>query len=871
MKPNRRRSLGPFVGVLAALFALSLIAPRAWLRTSTPPAAVNTTEYYIPTETPIAPAATHSYAATSPHATIPQAAISQATIPQSTSPEFGPQLLVLDRAYSPPPPVFRVSAELADVSAEAPTSNDPADNQTGNDQTAAQTHSVWKPEIVPEVALRPSHPEPTPAEVMPALPSPNLPLAATPDLIETRAADPLAERLPKALLEQLETIAANPAAGAWGRAIAQRIHELVQQSAGGGATNARLLGELHRLAEQGTALAQQSPDPALAANIRRAQYALAKRLDIWERVYRGFLPTGPEAIAHATDHGRFAASVAHLESAPHTAQDGKPLREYLLLDALKNAARNETSDAAAVERRAIARRVLAKLNQLKLPSHPLTDRDDTALGALSDELRYWAAEAVSADQVLAQVERFEQDGDSENGKILATLARRLILSPDPKAQEVGQQIDQHYRNANLRIAISERLLNRLVPPSQTTAGDVQDVILGVPVSGCSTTTTQLKIKLVPDPSYLRMTIEAQGVVDSQTVSSSGPATFHTQGDSTYDARKLVRIGTDGIRVKHAAADANSNSGLQAMETNFDGVPLLSSLVRSIARSQYEKKQGEAKVEVEGKVASRAQEQIDAEVDARLAQAEKQFQAKVVNRLAKMELDPQISSLTTTEQRVVMRLRLAGEEQLAAYTPRPQAPGDSWASLQIHQSAINTGLLNLRLDGKTFTAQDLAVYLADRLGMPQIAAKKDELPDDVTVKFADRDAVMVRCQDGQLTISVAIAELTSGTNRFTNFAARVHYKPEPIGLQAGFARDGIIELIGERLNTKSQVALRGVLAKMFSRDKRLQLLPEKWLSDPRLKDLIVTQFVVEDGWIGLALSPAPAGTITKAPGKQDAGG
>ena len=34
----------------------------------------------------------------------------------------------------------------------------------------------------------------------------------------------------------------------------------------------------------------------------------------------------------------------------------------------------------------------------------------------------------------------------------------------------------------------------------------------------------------------------------------------------------------------------------------------------------------------------------------------------------------------------MRLRLAGGEQLGAYTPRPRAPSDSLMSLQVHESA-----------------------------------------------------------------------------------------------------------------------------------------------------------------------------------------
>ncbi|HZZ72853.1 MAG TPA: hypothetical protein VFE24_11410 [Pirellulales bacterium] len=775
-------------------------------------------------------------------------------------PEICPRVSPPEKVAVPREPVRMAAAAMADEDPFEPQFERPV-------PIAAPFQPVLElPPAPTEIAFRPSVQEPSPSEVRPAqLAPPRLESAPAVEIssTETSATDPFAARLPKSLLWQLESIGASPLAGGWARAIADRIHALTQQPTSGGAENARLLGELRRLSYQAEGAAAGIHDPALIAAIRRAQYALQRRLDVWERVYRGYLPSSPEAVVHATDQERFGASVAQLETTKQMTGEGRPLREFLLLDTIRNAARPDTTDALPAVRRQLARRVLARLNQLKIPADRLSPSDDLALTTLSDELRYWAAEPVCADQVLVQVEQFEEQGTSAAAQVLGALARRLVLSPDPQSQEVGQQLAAHYRNANVRLVVSEKLLNRLVPESTTTTGDVQDTILGVPVAGCSTTTTRLAIKLLPDPTYLRMQIDAQGTVNSNTVSSSGPATFHNQGESNYAAKKIVRFGPDGVRVQHAAADANTNSELQSMETSYDGIPLVSSLVRNYARTQYDRNQSEAKVEVEDKVASRAQAQIDAEVDARLARAEKQFKTRVVQRLQKLELDPQIASLSTSEQRAAIRLRLAGDEQLAAFTPRPQASSDSWASLQIHQSAINNALVNLRLEGKTFTPAELAVYLADRLEMPKLAAKKAELPDDVTIEFAAQDAIVVRCAEGLLTIDVSIAELSHEKNHFSNFTARVHYRPAPSGLQAGFGRDGTIELIGNHLNTRSQIALRGVISKLFARDKPLQLLPESWAADPRLKDLSVSQLVVEDGWIGLALAPkgTPAGTPT----------
>ena len=86
--------------------------------------------------------------------------------------------------------------------------------------------------------------------------------------------------------------------------------------------------------------------------------------------------------------------------------------------------------------------------------------------------------------------------------------------------------------------------------------------------------------------------------------------------------------------------------------------------------------------------------------------EQQIRDRVTGPLesAGVELTP--IELSTTDQRVIARLRVAGHEQLAGHTPRPRAPADSLASVQLHESALTNAALSLGLDGKRLTAQEL---------------------------------------------------------------------------------------------------------------------------------------------------------------------
>ena len=79
------------------------------------------------------------------------------------------------------------------------------------------------------------------------------------------------------------------------------------------------------------------------------------------------------------------------------------------------------------------------------------------------------------------------------------------------------------------------------------------------------------------------------------------------------------------------------------------------------------------------------------------------------------------------------------------------------------------------------------------------------------------------------------------------------------------RDGTIFLEGRSLKGKPQVMLRTIFSKVLSVNRPITVLGEKIVGDPRMHDLAITQFAVEDGWIALAYSPprAPANVVRRA--------
>ena len=78
-----------------------------------------------------------------------------------------------------------------------------------------------------------------------------------------------------------------------------------------------------------------------------------------------------------------------------------------------------------------------------------------------------------------------------------------------------------------------------------------------------------------------------------------------------------------------------------------------------------------------------------------------------------------------------------------------------------------------------------------------------------------------------------------------------YEPDASSVDAFLVRQDSIQLTGHRLGFGDQVALRGIFSKVLSRNRKHALLQERLAHHEQLQDLRIHQFVIQDGWIGVA--------------------
>jgi hypothetical protein len=843
MSRQKRSTIWPFLVALACLFVLSTITPRSWERlarkknaaaliaeASERAAAREIARSANPPVPEAAPAPTIVVPAAE---TVAQPVQSNGWIAAESTPKLATQ------------PIQGPSLTLTEAFALPADSTE--DTQSATPGELPPLHVASMPSIE---SLSPNRPLPSPLES-----------AYDPASGQLAVENKSIWRTPRALLDQLAELAAAPETARWAAEVKNRIQRLgkaVDEHSGDVTAICDQLDQIHK---EGDRLGMGVTEPLLSSRFRRTNYALRRRIDIWRET---LVLDKDTSTPTQSDPQRLAMALAKIDELTEGNNEGVAWRDYLLVDALREMS---ATPAATVDQqqRELARRILARV-----AITPLDDRQRVFLKSepfqmLGSELRRIAAEPVDPARLLECMERYEQSRRPSDARLLADEGMWLALLPAEERQGLTQQITNHYRNANLRVVLTEAFLSRLMPARLPEYELVRDTVLGNPVYGESLSETKVAVRLIPDPSRLLLSLQISGEVAALTSSTSGPATFRNTSESVYTARKPMEITMRGVQPRPAEVeDVNNVTQLRSLHTDFDGIPLIGAIVHEVARNQHDMRQPEVRQEVEMKTAARAKWRIDEEADARLGEFSSRLKGRFLDPMENLSLGPTMIDAKTTEERLTMRLRLASRRQLGAHTPRPMAPTDCLASVQIHQTALNNLIEQLELDGRTFTVRQLREHVADRLGRPEMKEEPTNHDDDVEIAFAPKDAIHIACDEGRIALTLNIARLSKSPRSWRDFQVRVSYRPEVDGMSITLVRDGVVELTGRRVGTTSQVELRSIFSTIFAKNRARQIMPERLLKHPGTAGLAVTQLIVDDGWIALALGAKEPVSVARKP-------
>ena len=254
------------------------------------------------------------------------------------------------------------------------------------------------------------------------------------------------------------------------------------------------------------------------------------------------------------------------------------------------------------------------------------------------------------------------------------------------------------------------------------------------------------------------------------------------------------VDATGVRLQPSDVAATSRNRLLGVTTDYDWMPLFGGYARDRAMQEYRAKQDRARSEIESRVAFDAEESLDRETHEVMENARKNLYDRFTDRFDEYGIKLTTVEMKSTPERVVARVRVAGEDQLGSHTPRPRALSDSLASVQVHESAMNNLAVTLGLDGKRYTAAELQTTLRERF--PKLVVK--DPPDarhDTVFEFVPKDAVQIRITDGKLELRIAFASVELEGDVMPDVIVHSFYTPAVDGMTAELARDGALGIEG----------------------------------------------------------------------------
>jgi hypothetical protein len=662
---------------------------------------------------------------------------------------------------------------------------------------------------------------------------------------------------PRMLLKQLADLQMDGRTRAW----AQHGRELVLRLTGNQPPSRPeaidILRQLRAHLAAADIVEQRMGSDDWSGELRRVRRALQRRVEVWEGVQSledtrlARLDTrrpSPRELASCV------AEVAHAMAGPN----GDGWRDYLLLDALEAAT---DQPLCGDDELALAREILRRLDPEKLTPLQRQFLQSGPLAELNTELARLGGEHVETATLLARIEQYEWTGRPSQARRIAADVRRLKLAPGPHERELHDHLESHYRNINVRLALSDELLSRLLARSDASLRSLYGTLW--PGSDrAAAARPDLKVRVLPaaaaGTTSVRLHVEAVGQASICTCQRQGLATVLEGSRATYTARKVLELRPEGVRVYPAQAEVEAISSWRNVESDLDGIPLVGALVRAAADTSAGGSGG-----ISRRVAADAEQALDVTIDPAAARLNEQFVRRLLVPLRDMAIDPEAIVTPSGEHRLAIRLRLASANQLAAHTPRPRARADSLASLQVHQSALNNVLERLELGGKTFTPRELQAYLQARLNLPPSAAPRP-WPAHLVLKFSPIDPCLVQFDSGRVRLVVSLAELRHQSVGWADLTIQADYAPRHGAGGLEFVRHGGVQVLGRELSLASQAVLQTLAAGCLPVAVVSPLpLPAHNPAQPETSQL--TQLELRDGWLALALGPQSPASTTAARG------
>ncbi|HEX4415058.1 MAG TPA: hypothetical protein VH107_15585, partial [Lacipirellulaceae bacterium] len=159
-----------------------------------------------------------------------------------------------------------------------------------------------------------------------------------------------------------------------------------------------------------------------------------------------------------------------------------------------------------------------------------------------------------------------------------------------------------------------------------------------------------------------------------------------------------------------------------------------------------------------------------------------------------------------------------------------------------------------------TGAELQQKMRDRF--PSLAKKEpQEIRRDTVFQFVPQNAVQIHIKDGRFELAIAFENVQLDGEDMPNVTVHGFYTPSVDGLNAILARDGALGIEGQ-VSASERARLHNIFETVLAPDRKFTLVHLGDQPDLHLDGLMITQLVLEDGWVGVAVGPATSSRVAE---------
>ncbi len=685
---------------------------------------------------------------------------------------------------------------------------------------------------------------------------------------------PLSEKIPEGLgFEDFEEL--GDSWSEWSEQTATLITELYEESEDAASQQARRSALRERLRTMQHAL--EDPRYGLIhETLNKLVGKLQRRLDLYDAL-DPILSADYEKIRSSRRKIALAgleSSLAKLKTTLGEIPGGERWLPYVLSKQLEEIAASGVTDADAIK---VLKEVQSRLSvtaelapeQRSFLQHSAFDAlrtavDRTLIAASIDTAEAFNKELLSAvESLLSGVEAYEQTGSREAASSVRSAYHNLDWMTGGNIELLSKVMRIYYFNYNLKIAASEGFLSRFINESRTESGAINEYVMEVYVSGCQWTTSKITVDVKPSHKHARFNLILEGDVTSNTTGEVHSAKVYNTGTAKFRAEKEIFLSEGGISTSPARVGVAASNCTYDAETCFEWLPIARKLARKYALNEANRKKPESDAYARRKIGREVRHRFDREVDQKFADAHAKMNAELYEPLKQHGLYPDLLSMSSTENDILVRSRLMNDAELAGTKPPAMDIPNDGVLLQIHQSLMNNGVDRFDFAGEKLTQAEVDEKIQKKLQsifpnreIKPRERKEESATDNTRLLFDTVDPISFSFQNGVLTMSLRAGLEQPGEEdiptQIISVPLAVHVEGDQIIMERGSVG---VKPVQRPKNVREQIVRAQIM-----RSRIESTIPERQTHDAKMEieqegkkvNVQVRSITVSDGWLSLTV-------------------